>query len=117
MLKNTFKKTERLRLRKEFQLIHEYGKKLISNNFIIIYRKNDFDYSRIGISVKKKFGKAYIRNRLRRQIKEIYRKNKSIIPNGYDFLFIPRKNLSMIYISKSYFEIQEMILNLLGKLK
>ncbi len=55
--------------------------------------KNSLDYSRLGISVGRKFGNAVKRNRAKRLVREFFRRNKHIIPKGYDFVFLPRKNL------------------------
>ncbi len=44
--------------------------------------------------MKRKLGKAFLRNRIKRYVKEFFRKNKESYPNGYDILFIARKELS-----------------------
>ena len=56
--------------------------------YSIIIRPNDFGYSRFAVSVKKNKGKAPVRNRAKRQIREIFRKNRDSIPMGYDYFVI-----------------------------
>jgi ribonuclease P protein component len=46
--------------------------------------------SRFGISVKKALGGAVTRNRIRRRIREILRRNKTEIPTGWDIVIHPR---------------------------
>jgi ribonuclease P protein component len=46
--------------------------------------------SRFGISVKKALGGAVVRNRIKRRIREILRRNKTEIPTGWDIVIHPR---------------------------
>ena len=56
---------------------------------------NELEWSRIGITASRKVGNAVRRNRWKRRIREIFRRNKRDIPVGYDFVVIvkrPRKS-------------------------
>jgi ribonuclease P protein component len=46
------------------------------NSLLIYHKKNLNDYTRLGIAVSKKIGKANIRNRYKRIIKEYFRKSE-----------------------------------------
>jgi ribonuclease P protein component len=46
--------------------------------------------SRFGISVKKALGGAVVRNRIKRRIREIIRRNRTEIPTGWDIVIHPR---------------------------
>ncbi len=46
--------------------------------------------SRFGISVKKALGGAVVRNRIKRRIREILRRNRTEIPTGWDIVIHPR---------------------------
>jgi ribonuclease P protein component len=50
--------------------------------------------SRFGISVKKALGGAVVRNRIRRRIREILRRNKMEIPSGWDIVIHPRSSVA-----------------------
>jgi ribonuclease P protein component len=50
--------------------------------------------SRFGISVKKALGGAVVRNRIRRRIREILRRNKTEIPSGWDIVIHPRPSVA-----------------------
>ena len=49
--------------------------------------------SRFGISVKKALGGAVVRNRIRRRIREILRRNRTEIPSGWDIVIHPRRSV------------------------
>ncbi|MGM0640229.1 MAG: ribonuclease P protein component [Thermotogota bacterium] len=117
MVSQKFEKNERLRLRNDFKKLFDSKGRAVNSYFVLVFRKNDLEYSRIAVSIKKKFGKAVLRNKLRRQIKEIYRTNKQNFPQGYDFLFIPRKALSNIYKNVDYSDIKNMIFDTVRKVK
>jgi len=50
--------------------------------------------SRFGISVKKALGGAVVRNRIRRRIREILRRNRTEIPTGWDIVIHPRRSVA-----------------------
>lgn len=80
----------------------------IKNNYYVIYRisrKND--WNRFGISVSKKVGKAVIRNKIKRRIKDIISKNS--IKNGYDYVIIIRKAI----LDLNYENMKKELLNLI----
>lgn len=87
----------------------------MGSKILVIYRlKNNYNYSkRFGFTISKKIGKAVVRNRLKRVLKEICRCNADYFKDGYDYVLIPRKNA----IGKSYNELKEEIKRLAGKMK
>lgn len=110
------RKKERLKYSRNFKRAFEKGKRVISSYFVIIYVENDLEYNRISTVVKKDFGKAIQRNKVKRYIREIYRTNKKDFPLGYDFVFIPRKSLSDNFDKISYAEIEEVILSMVKRM-
>jgi len=47
-------------------------------------KNNQLDRTRLGISISKKVGKSVVRNKIKRRIKEIFRKSLAEIKKGYD---------------------------------
>jgi len=111
-------KTERLRRKADFDRVFKKGKSIVDSFFVVLYVKNSLPFSRIGVSIKRKFGKAHVRNRLRRLVKEVYRTNKSVFPAGYDILFIARKDLSDLFKEREvgYFGIMLVIKRIAEKI-
>jgi len=57
---------------------------------IVYGQPNGLDYSRLGLSVGRKFGKAVARSRFRRLCREVFRCHRQHLPKGWDFVVIPR---------------------------
>jgi len=70
------------------------GGRLKSPQFVVFYCANGGPRSRFGISVKKALGGAVVRNRIRRRIREILRRNSSEIPSGWDLVMHPRRSVA-----------------------
>ena len=67
---------------------------LLKNNAYIIYNKvNDLNYTRFGIAVGNKIGDAHIRNRVKRQVREIITSNKKLFQNNKDYIIIVKKSV------------------------
>jgi ribonuclease P protein component len=59
--------------------------------YLVLYaRKNREGINRVGITVSKKLGKAHIRNRIRRRLREIYRLNEEKFLPGWDIVLVGR---------------------------
>jgi len=92
--KEGLSKKEKLRKNKEFQAVFKEGKKLWVNSILlIIYRPNSLNYRRLGIVVSKKIRKATQRNKVKRWIRELFRRNKDLFPESCDIIIIPHPNL------------------------
>ena len=87
-----FPKTARLRKRAEFLNLSRIGQKLHSTNFVIISRANDGPESRLGITVSGKVGNSVTRNRIKRQVREFFRRRRALLRPTADVLVIARKN-------------------------
>lgn len=62
-----------------------------ADGYLVLYaRKNRTDGNRVGITVSKKLGKAHVRNRTRRRLREIYRLNESRFQPGWDIVVVAR---------------------------
>jgi ribonuclease P protein component len=85
--------SRRLRKRPEFEKAYEEGHKVVTPQFALYVRPNGLPHSRLGITTTRRLGKAVVRNRARRLVREAYRKHQDELPSGYDFVFVVRKPL------------------------
>ena len=68
-----------------------YHTKGVADGLLVLYaRKNRTEGNRVGITVSKKLGKAHIRNRTRRRIREVYRLNEEKFRPGWDIVVVAR---------------------------
>jgi len=88
-----FPRNVRLVRRSEFESVYRAGRRRSSQQFSVFYRANGTPESRFGISVKKALGGAVVRNRIRRRIREILRRNQAEISSGWDFVIHPRQSV------------------------
>lgn len=78
-----------LKLNHIFQRL--YRTKGQANAFLVLYaRPNRSQSNRIGITVSKKLGKAHVRNRVRRRLREVYRLNEELFSPGWDIVVVAR---------------------------
>ena len=62
-----------------------------ANGYLVLYaRKNRTGVNRVGITVSKKLGKANVRNRVRRRLREVYRLNEAMFQPGWDIVVVAR---------------------------
>jgi ribonuclease P protein component len=70
----------------DYKSIYGAGRKLMSENFVLFGRENSLSHHRLGITVSRKVGGAVVRNRIKRLLREIFRKSSSEIPHHFDFV-------------------------------
>ena len=105
MIKRKLSKTN------EFKKVFSEGRRIEGKNLIIFISKNDYNFNRFGIIVKKETGKAVVRNKIKRWLREAFRLiNKKLSP-GYDIIVLAKNNIR----KSDYFEICHDLENLFYK--
>lgn len=83
-IKNAIRKSD------EFREIFKKGSMCTTKNFNLHCNRNSLGYPRLGIVIGKKlFASAVRRNRLKRVIREVFRKNKNRF-NSFDIVIVAR---------------------------
>jgi ribonuclease P protein component len=85
-----FPPAHRLRRRPEFLSLQREGRRRTVPHFIVITRTKQREPSRLGITTSRKAGDSPARNRIRRLVREYFRRNRPALAPPRDVLVIAR---------------------------
>jgi len=85
-----FPRSRRLHLQRDFARIFARKCRLGDRWMTVYLDANGLGYTRLGLIVGKKVGKAVVRNRIKRLIREAFRLSQHELPAGLDVICIPR---------------------------
>ena len=85
-------KAVRLRRRSEFLSVQEKGQKFPSECLLamVLPSATAGGATRVGLTVSSKVGNAVVRNRVRRRLRELFRRQPDSFPRGLDVVLIAR---------------------------
>ena len=86
-----FRPNERIHRRAEYQQIYDRGLRTHGRYLTLFTLSNNLPTGRLGIAATRKFGGAVERNRAKRLIREVFRRNK--LAPGFDIVVIPKREL------------------------
>jgi ribonuclease P protein component len=86
-----FGRHERIRRRADFQQVYLQGTRVHGRYGTVFVLANRLSVGRLGIAATKKLGGAVQRNRAKRLIREVFRRNK--IAPGFDVVVVPKREL------------------------
>jgi ribonuclease P protein component len=87
-----FPKALRLLRRHEFLQVQEGGQKVPSDCLLALVKRNGRGHTRLGLTVSSKVGNAVVRVRLRRLLRELFRKRRGQWPGGLDVVLVVRSS-------------------------
>ena len=89
-------KRNRLSRSRDFDAVYRHGRSA-STRFLVLYwfpRDDDAEGEpRLGLAVPKSAGKAVVRNRIKRRLREVWRERLDRVPRGRDYVLIARPGL------------------------
>jgi ribonuclease P protein component len=85
-------RSARLRKRPAYVAAQGKGRKLHTDSFLVFVHPTTGTPTRIGVTVSKKVGKAVERNRVKRLVREAFRRRKALFPQGVDVVFVAKKS-------------------------
>ena len=95
------KNTRMLKKNYEFKYVLTKGKYYAGNKIEAVVLQNGKNYNLLGLAIGVKRGKAYARNRVKRLLRENYRKIESEIQPGKSIVFLAKKDVILNDISYS----------------
>ena len=90
-----FQQADRLRRSVEFQQVVRRGRRAAGTAFVVVVSERGSAPSqalgsRLGITVSRKVGRAVVRNRVKRQVREWFRVRRQSLGTGLDWVVIGR---------------------------
>jgi len=84
-----FPRAVRVRRRTDYVLIQNQGRRVAGQHLLLFARPGG---GRLGVTVSRKVGGAVLRNRVKRWIRECYRRRAGEFPAGMDVVVVARPN-------------------------
>lgn len=107
------RKTKSIKENHTFRRLYSRGKSAVSPYLVMYTQKNRAGETRLGITVSTKVGGAVVRNRVRRRIREAYRRNEEKFSDAIDLVIVSRVRCA----HASYAEIEKSLLTLARQLR
>lgn len=80
----------RLTKNEQFQRVRKHGRSWVHPLLVLCTLPNDLTHSRFGFAIGRRIGKATVRNRVKRLIREATRLRQRAVAPGWDLVFIAR---------------------------
>ena len=97
-----FPRSCRLTARRQFLAVYDMGQRVTSRSFLLFGLPNDVGHSRLGITVTRKFGSAVRRNRAKRMLREVFRRNRQRLTPALDLVVNAKPGME----ARSYAELE-----------
>ena len=101
-----------LKKNSDFRRLYSKGKSAVTPYLVVYCRRNGQTVNRVGFTVSAKLGNAVTRNRVRRQLREIYRLNSPCLKNGIDMIIVARSRC----VNGDYGKMESAFVTACGKL-
>jgi ribonuclease P protein component len=96
----TFGKEDRLLVRRDFLRVQHGGRKVSSPHLVALFSPGRTPRRRIGLVVSTKVGNAVERNRVKRWLREVFRKERQRLPERLDLVVIARSGSPDLSLAK-----------------
>jgi ribonuclease P protein component len=112
------KRANRLSRSRDFDAVYRRGRS-VSSRFLVLYwfRQEEPAAPRFGFSVPRSVGDAVCRNRVKRQLRELWRTRLERMPGGHDYVLIVRPGLPEAVEANGFEWLEERVDEVLEQVK
>ena len=94
------RRADRLRSRKDFVRVQREGRRRSSRCFVVLmaprFQGEPGQRPRLGVTASRKVGNAVVRNRVKRGIREWFRRSQDRLPRSQDVVVIARREAAQL---------------------
>lgn len=101
----------RLHSNRSFDVIYKRGKSVAGEGMVVLYLASKLDTPKVGFVVSKKVGKAVVRNKVKRRLREAFYSMMPEVAHHYSYIVLARTGA----VEKTYGQLREELASLLSK--
>lgn len=105
------KRENRLKKNKHFNYIYKNGLGINLDDMTVIYIKAKIKPFKVGFSVSNKVGKAVVRNKVKRRMREAFAQIMPLVDRRYNYIFVAKPSIA----DKTFIDIKNNMLLVLKK--
>lgn len=105
------KRENRLKKNKHFNYIYKNGQGINLDDMTVIYIKAKIKPFKVGFSVSNKVGKAVVRNKVKRRMREAFAQIMPLVDRRYNYIFVAKPSI----VDKTFIDIKNNMLLVLKK--
>lgn len=105
------KRENRLKKNKHFNYIYKHGQSISNSEMTLVYIKAKIKPFKVGFSVSNKVGKAVVRNKTKRRMREAFAELIKLVDRRYNYIFVAKPALA----DRNFLEIKTTMLSLIKK--
>jgi ribonuclease P protein component len=108
----------RLSRSRDFDAVYRRGRSVSTRHFVLhtfVHEDGDAEEPRVGFAVPKSAGNAVARNRIKRQLKELWRERVEGLPSDSDFVLVVRPGVAEAAEAQGFGWLAERVDEVLGK--
>ena len=107
--RQTHRPEDRVRSRSEYREAREHGRRVHTPHYLVVVVPRPIaSRTRLGITVTKKVSPSAVsRNRVKRVLREVFRKNRGLFPSGCDVVIIAKRGADALGYAEATSEIED----------
>ena len=105
------KRYEMVKSHEDFQEIINKGNKIKGKYSIVFYKEKEYPKPNFGLAVGKKLGNAVVRNKFKRQFRNIIDNNRFLFKNNHNYIIMIKREAN----NASFSELETDLINTLKK--